>query len=217
MDFQGRILIVDDQEFQRALLSELVESKGHIAKSISSGIEILAVVNDFAPDVILLDIELPDLSGDKVIQVIRSKYNSSELPVIIISGKHSSVSIVQLLTYGANDYITKPFEYEVAIARIELHLKVTFQQRELIALKEQSVIRNMVTTYNHEINNPLTIAIAGLHQLKKKPQDERRLESIGVALNRITEITAKIRDLLSKDNIESERYAGGTSRLYKLK
>lgn len=217
MKNQPRILIIDDQEFQQALLRELVESRGFFSRCLSSGVGVLDVIGEFKPDLILLDMELPDLSGDRVIRNIRSKFNASVLPVIIISGKDSSEKIVEMLKLGANDYITKPFEIEVTIARIELHLRVMTQHKELVALKERSVIRDMVTTYNHEINNPLSIALAELKYVRKNDQKEVRFENMEMALKRIAEITHKISDLLEKDQMETEDYVGDGDRLYKLK
>jgi DNA-binding response OmpR family regulator len=214
---QSRVLIVDDQDFERALLSELVSDLGCEPRGLSSGVKIADVIEEFLPDLILLDLGLPDLPGDKVIQEIRARHSSSDLPVIVISGKSKSADIIELLKLGANDYITKPFEFEVCLARIELHLKLSLQQKKIGEFKEREVIGSMVTTYNHEINNPLAIALAGLELLKKNPNDLQRLETIRDALLRIANITEKIRNLVSDGTIVSEPYVSGETKLYKVR
>jgi DNA-binding response OmpR family regulator len=214
---QSKILIIDDQDFEYKLLQELVESLGCTSHNLNSESELESRIQNLSPDLILLDIGMRDISGEEVLQKIRNTYSSSVLPVIIISGKSKPEKIIEMLKAGANDYITKPFDFEMALARVNLHLKVLFQYRELIRLNEIETIRSMVTTYNHQINNPLAIASAGLAALKKAPNDIRRFDSIEQALGRIANITGDIRNLLDGAPINLEPYAGSETKIYKIK
>jgi DNA-binding response OmpR family regulator len=214
---QCKILIIDGQDFERKLLQKLVESLGCVAETLESGDQIEASIRNISPDLVLLDIEMTGISGEQLMRQIRAKYSSSVLPVIIISGKSTSEKVIEMLRVGANDYITKPFDFEMALARVDLHLKYLHQNRELIRLNEIETVRSIVTTYNHEINNPLTIAIAGLAMLKKAPHDVRRFDSIEQALERIANITGDIRNLLDGAPMSVESYAGSETKIYKLK
>ncbi|MEI6752962.1 MAG: response regulator [Paludibacter sp.] len=128
------ILIVDDDEFNLIVLGEILKRSNYKIHSVTNGILALQASEDIRPDLILLDIMMPEMDGYEVCRRLKESENLSDIPVIFISSLTDSRDIVKALTYGGVDYITKPFNAEVVLARVNTHLKLYQQSRELLKL-----------------------------------------------------------------------------------
>ena len=111
------ILIVDDDEHINRMLAEALSAEGYEVSSAYSGTEALMLLSGKKPDLILLDLMLPGLTGEKVLPQIR------DIPVIVVSAKADVADKVGLLLGGAADYITKPFDLQELLARIAVQLR----------------------------------------------------------------------------------------------
>ena len=129
----SRLLIVDDNEMNRDMLARRLTRKGYVVELADNAKELLKRVQRDAVDLVLLDIEMPDISGLDALKTLRSHYSAAELPIIMVTAKSQSDDIVAALDLGANDYLTKPIDFPVAVARIGTQLSHK-QARE--ALKE---------------------------------------------------------------------------------
>ena len=118
------ILIVDDTEDIRLFLQEALQTAGYQTLSAADGEEAFRLVQTAAPDLVMLDIMLPGLNGFQVLRKIRE---TSAVPVIMISARGDTVDKVESFQYGADDYITKPFELAELTARVAAVLR-RFQQ-----------------------------------------------------------------------------------------
>ncbi len=118
----GRLLIVDDNETNIELLCRRLERQGYTTAAATGGEQALALVKAEAFDVVLLDIMMPDIDGLTVLKTLRQTYSASELPVIMATAKSDSEDIVMALSLGANDYITKPIDFPVVLARLRAQL-----------------------------------------------------------------------------------------------
>jgi diguanylate cyclase (GGDEF)-like protein/PAS domain S-box-containing protein len=116
------LLIVDDEESNRDMLSRRLQRQGFEIQVAEDGPQALASIWNAAPDMVLLDIRMPGMSGMQVLQEIRKRYSPTELPVIMVTAESQSASVVEALQIGANDYVTKPVDMPVALARIRTHL-----------------------------------------------------------------------------------------------
>jgi diguanylate cyclase (GGDEF)-like protein/PAS domain S-box-containing protein len=112
------LLIVDDEESNRDMLSRRLERHGFEVLVAEDGPQALETIRKSTPDLVLLDIRMPGMSGMQVLQAIRAQHPPSRLPVIMVTAEGHSASIVEALQAGANDYITKPVDMPVALARI---------------------------------------------------------------------------------------------------
>ncbi len=112
-----RILVIDDDIYIGNMLEEVLTKEGYQVLRAYSGTEALLVLSSSRPDLILLDLMLPGLSGEEVLPRIR------EFPVIVLSAKADLDSKVNLLLGGASDYVTKPFEIKELLARITAVLR----------------------------------------------------------------------------------------------
>lgn len=129
----GHILVVDDEEINRDLLRRRLERKGYSVETVEDGSAALKCIETSHFDMVLLDIMLPELDGVTVLKKLRVDFSASELPVIMVSAKDDSEGIVEALQLGANDYITKPVDFPVALARIDNQLS---HRRMKMALQE---------------------------------------------------------------------------------
>jgi diguanylate cyclase (GGDEF)-like protein/PAS domain S-box-containing protein len=112
------LLIVDDEESNRDMLSRRLQRLGFEVQLAGDGPQALDSIRNEPPDLVLLDIRMPGMSGMEVLQAIRAQYSSTLLPVIMVTAEGHSASIVEALQLGANDYIVKPVDMPVALARI---------------------------------------------------------------------------------------------------
>src|SRR6202795_3431986 len=129
----SRLLIVDDNEMNRDMLARRLARKGYVIELADNAKELLERVQRDAVDLVLLDIEMPVISGLDALKTLRKHYSAAELPIIMVTAKTQSDDIVTALDLGANDYLTKPIDFPVAVARIGTQLSHK-QARE--ALKE---------------------------------------------------------------------------------
>jgi len=129
----SRLLIVDDNEMNRDMLARRLTRKGYVIGLASSAKELVERVQRDAVDLVLLDIEMPNISGLDALKTLREHYSPAQLPIIMVTAKTQSDDIVAALELGANDYLTKPIDFPVALARIGTQLSHKHAQE---ALKE---------------------------------------------------------------------------------
>ena len=119
MDSQEcRVLIVDDNEMNRDMLARRLERKGYSVRVAENARCLRERIQKDAVDLLLLDVEMPEISGLDALQTLREFYSATELPIIMVTAKQQSEDIVKALSMGANDYVTKPIDFPVALARI---------------------------------------------------------------------------------------------------
>jgi diguanylate cyclase (GGDEF)-like protein/PAS domain S-box-containing protein len=116
------ILVVDDNELNRDALSCLLRLQQHEVEVAADGESALALIRARNFDLVLLDVEMPGLSGLEVLARIRATSNHTDLPVIMVTARTHGPDIVDAFSSGANDYLTKPIDCPVALARIDTHL-----------------------------------------------------------------------------------------------
>src|ERR1700686_302630 len=129
----GRLLIVDDNEMNRDMLARRLERKGYVVGVAEGAQQLLQRIKQDGADLVLLDIEMPDISGLEALKTLRQAYSPIELPVIMVTAKNQSEDIVKALDLGASDYLTKPIDFAVTLARIGTQLS---HKRAQEALKE---------------------------------------------------------------------------------
>lgn len=118
-----RLLIVDDLADNRAILSRRFQKRGFEIVEADCGRAALDAVASGSFDAVLLDVMMPDLDGVEVLRRIRQKYSQSELPVVMVTAKSQTEDVVQALKIGANDYVTKPVDFAVALARVNAQVE----------------------------------------------------------------------------------------------
>lgn len=125
-----KILIIDDVENNRFVLRDIIQEMGYMPILAANGVQALKVLERIRPQLILLDVAMPEMDGYEFCQIIKKDPEKREIPVIFISAFDDPADIVKGFTMGSEDYITKPFIPEVVKARVGLHLKLYEANRE---------------------------------------------------------------------------------------
>lgn len=125
------ILIVDDIPANLKVLSEILKTEGFRVRPVTSGKLALQVIEKEKPDLILLDIMMPDMDGYEVCRQIKANKQFNEIPIIFISALNETGDVVKALKAGGVDYVTKPFQAEEVLARVHTHIKLYLQSIEL--------------------------------------------------------------------------------------
>ncbi|OUR96618.1 hypothetical protein A9Q84_09745 [Halobacteriovorax marinus] len=211
------ILVVDDDHINAKMLTKRLLKRGFEVDTVFCGKDCIQFVeeNPTKLDLILLDIMMPDLSGLEVLDEIRKDFSTMDLPIIMVTAKGEASDVVDAMKKGANDYIQKPVNMDIAEARIKTHLSMKKLNAESIIKKELETANAMIVTYNHEINNPLTIAMGMLRRCMMKGEMDG-LEKVDVALNRIADIVKKIDKISEQTTVQKDSYTKD-SQMIKLK
>lgn len=130
-----RLLVVDDDQLSRQLLARALESHGFDVCECKDGIEALQVLEDYGPDLVVLDYEMPELNGAEVCEIIRQDRNpeTAQIPIIQLTAHAGEEHEVECLKAGADDFVTKPVNTAILRARIGTHLRLRALRQQLQA------------------------------------------------------------------------------------
>jgi len=134
-EHKGNILIVDDQPGNLKVLTSLLTKQGYVVRQAISGAIALKTIRKNPPDLILLDIVMHEMNGFEVCEKLKADEQSRDIPVIFISVLEETPDKVKAFEIGGVDYVTKPFQDEEVLARVETHLKL---RRMELALTERN-------------------------------------------------------------------------------
>lgn len=209
----GSVLVVDDDKFAIQLTATKLQKSGFKVDTRTDCTGLIEHIQANPYDLVLLDLVMGERSGLTVLQDIRKQFDHFQLPVIIVTGSESVEDVVACLNAGANDYLTKPLMMESTAARIQSQMTIKELYKQAIAAKEMEAIAKMIVTYNHEINNPLSIAM-GFIGRSKKLHPETDFSKIEKALSRIQDIVKKISEI--KADSESLHYLA-QAKMFKVR
>jgi two-component system sensor histidine kinase ChiS len=120
-----KIMIVDDEPVNLQVLINHLSNENYAIAQAANGMEALSLIDSgYRPDLILLDVMMPKLTGYQVCQTIREKFSSNELPIVLLTAKNQTSDLVIGLNCGANDYLSKPINKQELLARLKTHLKL---------------------------------------------------------------------------------------------
>ncbi|HEY8572964.1 hybrid sensor histidine kinase/response regulator [Phenylobacterium sp.] len=222
----ARVLIVDDVADNRTILRRRFERKGYTITEAESGKGCLDAIEEGTFDVVLLDVMMPDMNGLDVLRRIREKHTDVQLPVIMVTGKTESQDIVEALTAGANDYITKPVDFAVALARVttqvgrrqaeeqvrlanealsraneDLERRIAERTVELVETNQQLTVANkakddFLVIVSHELRTPLNGMIGMGQMLARTELTEQQRKMAGIINASAEQLHGVVADLL---------------------
>jgi DNA-binding response OmpR family regulator len=192
----ANILVVDDDKKLTLLVRGFLEKEKYNVTEAYSGRMALDVIKEAKPDLIILDVMMPEMDGIEACKRIKADNNTKMIPIIMLTSMSGVKDKVQGLEAGANDYITKPFNAEELIARVKAQLRIKFLENELLRKEEVEAVAKMGIATAHEINNPLTVIIGNLELilLKKENLSDETIEN----LNSILDSALRIKEIVSK-------------------
>jgi DNA-binding response OmpR family regulator len=153
-----KVLIVDDERGIIEVLEAYLERQGYEIQSAENGVEALRKVKSFQPDIIILDLMLPDISGEEVCRLVRME---SDVPILMLTAKSAEDDRINGIIIGADDYVTKPFSPREVIVRVQAILRRTqkthaptenstmsFNQQHLTIdpIKKEVMVNNEIVT-----------------------------------------------------------------------
>jgi CheY-like chemotaxis protein len=204
-----KILVVDDQPINVQLLKRKLEREGLAVITAYNGMDALGAVAKEHPDLILLDVMMPDMDGIEVCQRLQSNEETRSIPVIFITARTSKEGKIEGLGAGAVDYITKPIDLDETFARVQTQLRFVFINREMTDLQRRLAESRRVATIGavtqgiaHNLNNLLGIVIGYLDLVKayydKPDQVKKNAQHVEEAVQRIVAIIKQLSSLLVK-------------------
>ncbi len=173
---QGGILLVDDTPDNLRVLSAMLTKQGFEVRKALTGKRAIASAQMALPDLILLDIKMPEMDGYRVCQHLKANPKTSGVPVIFISALDDALDKVKAFSVGGVDYVTKPFQEIEVLARIEHQLRIQRLQQQLVAQNHELTRSNreleqFAYVVSHDLQQPLQ-SITGFTQLiRAKYQD----------------------------------------------
>ena len=159
MSMHASLLVVDDSKMTRVLLQRRLEQQGYQVTTTQGGRDALELIEQQSFDLVLLDSMMPEMSGLDIVDSLRSSYSASELPIIMVTVKNESSHLVEALTRGVNDYITKPVDFPVLFARVETQIarkRAEDALRSLTSTLEQRVQER--TRELNQVNTALRVS-----------------------------------------------------------
>lgn len=141
---KDRLLVVDDNEMNRDMLSRRLKAKGFDVQLAEDGQQALDKIKEGQTDLVLLDVMMPGIGGIEVLKRARGemKLSPADLPIIMATAKDASEDVVEALRLGANDYVVKPLDFPVVLARVSSQLQVKRAKDEIGRLVEDLEVRN---------------------------------------------------------------------------
>lgn len=170
---RGHLLVVDDNEINRDLICRQLQRQGHTVTAAKNGRQALEIIQTRALDMVLLDIMMPEMSGYKVLQHLKSSGLYRDIPVIVISALDEMDSVVRCIQMGADDYLLKPFNPVLLKARLRMclenkRLRVLSEALELRNLKEEvqliaesQAMQQVLNTVRTVSRSPVNVLIHG--------------------------------------------------------
>jgi len=208
------ILVVDDNQQNMLILEKMLAKVDYNIGTCSSGQEALMYLESKVPDLILLDIAMPEMDGYELCRLIKENERLKEIPVIFVTGQSDENSIVKGFETGASDYITKPFKSAELFARVklQLELKTTLEKLEK-AKKESEQIANskdkFISVISHDLRGPFQ-GILGLSGMLRSESvhltEEEKQQFIDVIDSSLNGVYKLIENLLSWTLIEDGKY-----------
>jgi len=207
-----KILVVDDQPINVQLLKRKLEREGMQVDTAYSGQEALDLVQQEKPELILLDVMMPDMDGIEVCQRLQADEATRSIPIIFVTARSSKEGKLEGLGVGAVDYITKPIDLDETLARVQTQLRFAAINREVIDLQRRLTEARRAATIGavtqgiaHNLNNLLGVVIGYLDLIKAyhdKPElVKKNVQSVEEAVQRIVTIIRQLSSLVVKTRL----------------
>ena len=170
-----RLLIVDDISDNRGILKRRFERRGFDVSEAESGLAAIELIENGLFDLVLLDVMMPGIDGIETLKRIRAKKSASELPVIMVTAKSESGNIVEALELGANDYVTKPVDFAVALARVNTQISRKRAEQQVVTANEE--LRKANDDLERRVEERTRRLIDATQRLKEEIADREELQA----------------------------------------
>lgn len=191
----AEILVVDDMPDQIAYSSTLLRAEGYRVFVANCGKATVRFLEKRIPDLILLDIQMNDINGIELCQIIKSNSKTRDIPIIFLTSETSPEIISKGFEVGGCDYVKKPFSQEEYLARIKTHLQISSQQRELTAANQE--LSQFCSAVSHDLKAPFNIINMLIEMLRGELGDNPS-ESISDIMDMITDKSVQTKNMIER-------------------
>jgi diguanylate cyclase (GGDEF)-like protein len=195
-----RLLIVDDISDNRSILLRRFERRGFEVVEADSGFAAIELIERESFDLVLLDVMMPGIDGIETLKRIRSQNSASVLPVIMVTAKSESGNIVDALELGANDYVTKPVDFAVALARVNTQISRKRAEQQVVAANEE--LRKANEDLERRVEERTSRLIDANQRLKAEIADREESQARSQYLAYHDSLTGLGNRLLFKEQLE---------------
>ncbi|MEO7098756.1 MAG: hybrid sensor histidine kinase/response regulator [Luteolibacter sp.] len=205
-DAPSLILVVDDEPKNIQVVGSLLLKHGHEVIAANSGQEALKKLESVKPDLILLDVMMPGMTGFDLCRILQANPETSDTPIIFLSASTDKSFIIEALQNGGVDYVTKPFHGPELLTRVDLHSNLQKTRRRLADIVAQK--NRMIEIIAHDLKNPLTgIQLAAMMLAEKSsgtdPQQVALFESIRDSTERAFGIVSSLLATPTLDKVKA--------------
>ncbi len=187
------ILVVDDIQSNILLMKALLRQESYNFISATNGEEALELIDEYIPDLILLDIMMPGLNGFEVAEILRNNPGTSDIPIIFLTALGDSMSLSEGYSKGANDYISKPFQKEELFSRVKYQLMLRDAHRKI---REQAEELEAISL-NHSALKKLSLEISSEgHTLKSELSGVNLPEGVEHSLSDLISKAEQLNELI---------------------
>jgi len=169
MKFKPQILVVEDEPLSQDMLTRRLSSRGMRVATVSDGQACIDWLKSNVPDLILLDIQMPKMTGLDVLVEVRKHFTHDALPIILVSALGETDDVIRGLQAGANDYVVKPINLPVLLARMQVCLRIKYDVSLLMEAERQRVIIQALGESCHQLAQPMQAATMTLESLLHNP------------------------------------------------
>ena len=195
-----KILVIDDLPENVFMLQDRLEHEGYEVITAYDGKSGIEKVRSERPDLILLDVMMPDITGIEVCKILVADKETAGIPIILVTAKSGADDTKEGLEAGAFDYIKKPFNRIELVARVKSALKLSDANKLILDAEKKNTFVATVVTANHKIKQPLTLLSLSSSAIKRElGKDEisresllGRLKYIDIAIKEISEVLDKL-------------------------
>jgi diguanylate cyclase (GGDEF)-like protein len=195
-----RLLIVDDISDNRSILKRRFERRGFDVTEAESGLIAIELIDKSPFDLVLLDVMMPGIDGMETLKRIRSRKSASALPVIMVTARSESDNIVDALEQGANDYVTKPVDFAVALARVNTQLSRRRAEQQVALANEE--LRKANEDLERRVEERTRRLIDANQRLKEEIADREELQARSQYLAYHDSLTGLGNRLLFKEQLD---------------
>ncbi len=210
LQFVPEIMIIDDSNLDRMSLEQDLLDQNFNVHSFSSAEKALKHLEYHSVDIILLDYRMSGIDGQKCLEEIRKKHSPLELPVIMITGISDNSKIIKLFEAGANDFIAKPLNFPVALARISGLLQIKksnalVKQAQEKAEEAAKVKGQFLSNMSHEIRTPMNCIMGIAQLLMESDLEEEYKKNVEMIFNATENLLILVNDILDLSKLESKK------------
>ncbi len=198
MDNLGRVLIVDDREENLLLLEAILEPEGFEVLKAKSGRECLELAEVENPDIIILDVLMPEMNGFQVCRILRSKYKFRFIPIIMVTALNRREDVIEGLEAGADDFISKPVDDDLLVAKVKSLVKLKKGRDEVE--KMRSELSSMIV---HDLKSPVHSILSCCELIREEANREKILKYVSLIEKSGRKLNGLILRFLEVSRIES--------------